>query len=132
MDNKKYDLTVYTYDRDAKQHDSEEVYLDSMDEVKAKVGELSIMDNVCFMELYTYNESDDCYDFTERYERPDNSFCGMERDEIISRLEALRTYCDISASDATAELNGDVADIFIKDVETLDAVLEMLREGELV
>ena len=119
MDNKKYDLTVYTYDREAKRHDSEEVYLDSMEEVTAKVGELSI-------------EAEDCYDFTERYERPDNSFCGMDLEEIISNLEALRTYCDISASEATADMNGDVADIFIKDVETLDAVLEMLREGELV
>ena len=132
MDNTKYDLTVYTYDREAKRHDSEEVYLDNMEEVTAKVGELSITGNVCFMELYTYNEAEDCYDFTERYERPDNSFCGMDLEEIISNLEALRTYCDISASEATADMNGDVADIFIKDVETLDAELEMLREGELV
>ena len=132
MDNTKYDLTVYTYDREAKRHDSEEVYLDSMEEVTAKVGELSITGNVCFMELYTYNEAEDCYDFTERYERPDNSFCGMERDEMISNLKSLRVYCEAAAITAEKCDEFECRDILAMEAKTLDAVLEMLREGELV
>ena len=52
MDNKKYDLTVYTYNKETQKHEAEEVYLDSMVDVKAKIDSMKDDKSIRFMELY--------------------------------------------------------------------------------
>lgn len=126
MDIKKYDLTVYTYNKETQKHEAEEVYLDSMVDVKAKIDSMKDDKSIRFMELYTYNAVCSCYDFAEICERPDRLTAG-EVEEIADNLRALRAYCDVSATESKLDHNGEVADIFIRNVETLDTVLGLLE-----
>lgn len=121
---KQYDLTVYTYNSEKRQHEAEEFYFDSIAAAQAAIYKLRHGDaeSVCFMDLYEWNDEDDCYDFTERYE----PFVTADREELerlIDRLEALRTYCDIASEDENA------VDFWEDDVKALGRVIELLREG---
>ena len=119
---KRYNLTVYTYNSEKRQHEAEELYFDAEMEAWAKIHTLQNEPDVSFMELYEWNEDDDCYDFTERIERAEN-IGDMPQEEIIDRLTALRTYCDIALAEG-----GDASCIWESDVEALDAVIGMLKE----
>ena len=120
-DLEKYNLTVYTYDPKKQAHETEDFYFKTKTPLW-KIHALQRARYICFMDVYQWNEADDCYDCMERIERAEIGG-ELTQDELIERLRRLRTFCDVAALE-----DSDATELFASDVEALDAAIERLTE----
>lgn len=117
-----YNLTVYTYDPKRQVHETEDLYFATETPMRRKIQQLKKRRGVCFVDVYQWNDEDDCYDFVDRIERA-KSRGEIRRDDIIGRLKTLRAFCDVASLDDT-----DAGELFAEDVDALDEAIDLLTE----